>query len=197
MDDEPSQRDIDAMCKWIEADEARRERLENLPYDGVHGLPPEWMPDPVIDRFRRNRDYLLGISPSDFLVSQVGSAIDGGSLTVPGDALDSAAWIQIVHELAHVLYASQLGVSDGLKTIGGEISSLGYVRREQQVKFGKLRGSDRHIEAQKKYAIWQAEADKIKKERPSISGNKSKLAQLVKKRLNIPDSIRNIRGNIK
>ena len=196
MDDEPSQGDIDAICKWIDADASRRERLESLPYDGVHGLPPEWMPDPVIERFRRNRDYLLNISPSDFLVCHVEVTANGGDPIIPGDAQDSAAWIQTVHELAHVLYASRLSVSDGLKAVGGQISSLGHARREQQRQFGQRRGTERKQRAARNYARWQAEADKTKQERPSISGNKRKLAEIIKKRLGLPESISTIRRHI-
>jgi len=196
MGDEPTDSDISAMEAWLDGENDRLQELEALPYDGVLGLPPEWVPEPTVDRFRRIRDELLELSPPKFLAEQIDQILNGNTPIVPGSAYDSVAWMQSIHELAHVRYASKLEPEQGLAVLAGDDATLGYSRRNQVRKFA-YSGTETRIEtAEQKHAMWQAEADKLKKEKPRIAGNKSQLARLIKNRLNLDDPESTIRQNI-
>lgn len=145
-DDEPDPEDVTAFERIIEREAARHSEIECRPYDGVNGLPPEWMPPPVLDRFRRTRDYLLEISDPDFLAVQVKAAQTDGDPIVPGTATDPHAYLQSIYELAHVLYAAEADQLAGLEILAGPDAALGRRHREGARKGGRAEKTQRRGE---------------------------------------------------
>lgn len=72
---------------------------------------------------------------------------------------------------------------------------LGIVRREQQRRFGRERGSELHKKAERERVRWRTYAAELRKQNPNLSkpGRKTQLAKMVKQGLDLMVSIQTIR----
>lgn len=120
------------ILRLIQADGKINAELEAQPWNGVAGLPPVWVPEPVRARFRQARDRALYGWGYDveLLIERIDSYAEEGLPPFHehpnGQPLDPEAYNEVVGFLAHLLWCVSLGAENGLKELGGERAVLGY-----------------------------------------------------------------------
>lgn len=203
---EPTEAELDFVRRRLDVQDKRKAELEKSPYDGVLGIPPNWVSVPIIDRFRRNRGRVLNdwrYTPEQVCkwmdrYCRIGEEDDDWFYPgcYPNDReLDCEQFRETIGFLAHVRWAVSLGPNRGLKELSGKDTRLGYQRRNQLTEFGKRRGADKHEERAKEWARWGKERDRMLESGPRLT-NKSEIARRIKKNLNLTETIQTIRKHI-
>lgn len=201
---------LDAFMKHIEATAGRAhaefERLNALPYDGVHGEPPEWVPEPVRNQFFTARRRLLAEVDADALAEQLTAYCRKGHPTIiPGTVQDFRVYIADLSLLVDIFTASKREPSEGLPLLAGPDAALGYSRRQQLQQFGERRGTERKSAADERRNLHQQIAAEIVRRNPTLRGNgkRSALARAVRRSLHDQridgegHSVDSIRRNLK
>jgi len=142
---EPSPEDVAALAAFLERQAEARSDLEAHSYDGVRGLPPDWVPLPTIERFRNLRDRLIeddGWAPEQLLEKIDTYAHDTEQFLFPrtcpaGRKIDSVAFFEDIGFLASLRYAVSLGPQKGLLLLAGGHAYQGYRQREGSKKSRK------------------------------------------------------------
>lgn len=143
--DEPSPEDVAAMAAFLERQAKARSDLEAHSYDGVRGLPPDWVPLPTIERFRNLRDRLIeddGWAPEQLLEKIETYARDPEQFPFPrtcpaGRKIDPLAFFDDIGFLASLRYAASLEPKKGLPLLAGGHAYQGYRQREGSKKSRK------------------------------------------------------------
>ena len=191
---------------WAEF-ENRFTAVESLEYDGVNGLPPDWIPESSIWRFRQTRNYFLedcGYTPA-LLEQRIDYYCENGippfHMHPNQKPVDKAALNLLLGFLANLRWVVSLGQSKGLTelaNIDAANTALGKDRREQLSTWGEEHGTKLHEERAEEWRKWRKETTKLIEKNPCLArrGFKSELARKIKKNLNLTVSIRTIRNRI-
>lgn len=179
--------------------------IEAMEFDGANGLPPNWIPESTIVRFKRTRNYFLvdcGYT-ADLLKKRIDYYCEHGippfHIHPNHKLVDRGALNLLLGFLANLRWIASLGPSEGLKelvNIDAANANLGAKRRKSLEDFGRRRGSDIKDERSVEHARWKAEADKIRSANPNHRFSKRCLAKIVKQNLQISDSTETIRKQI-
>lgn len=142
---EVSEEDLEKVSAWLDRHEHYYDELETEKYDGVAGLPPEWVPESTRWRFRQIRNYFLercGYSP-ELLVERIDYySVKGMPLYdnhPNGRPVDIGAWNLLLGFLANLKWVSQLDPIDGLRELSGEYAAQGYAAAENRPNKQKSR----------------------------------------------------------
>jgi hypothetical protein len=136
--DEPSPEDVAAIAAFLDRQAKARSELEAHPYDGVRGLPPDWVHAPTIARFRNLRNRLIeddGWTPEQLLGKLDTYALDPEQFPFPrtcpaGRKIDAFAFFDDVGFLASLRYAASLQPQKGLPLLAGKHAYQGYRQHE-------------------------------------------------------------------
>lgn len=136
--DEPSPEDVALMAALLERQAKTLSELEAHPYDGVHGLPPDWVPAPIVKRFRELRNRLIeddGWTPEQLAGKLDTYSHDPEQFPFPracpaGRKIDAAAFFDDIGFLASLRYAASLEPGEGLRLLAGDNAYQGYRQRE-------------------------------------------------------------------
>ena len=148
-DEEVSREEITLVTAFLEGDEKYKADLEAQPYDGVRGLPPEWVPPPMIDRYRNARNRILdswGYSPNEavnWIDRYCRQGEEDNDWFFPakypcGLELEPGYFSETIGILANLRWAVSLGPKNGLKELAGDRASQGFSTHEAS----KLRRKD-------------------------------------------------------
>ena len=134
--------------------EARAKQIDEFwagEYDGVHGMPPEWVPEPNRARFCRIREYAtrkLGYTKERLLAVVTAYPDRGGIGLYPNGQMIGAEYHDTVGYLASVLACVREG-PDALAWFAGEDSASGcQVAQRAPATAGKAR-ADQYKERDK------------------------------------------------
>ena len=203
---EPTEEELEYVLHRLEAGSKLKAELEKPEYDGVMGVPPDWVPVPIIERFRQTRDRVLsdwGYTPEvarEWMdrYCRIGEENDDWyypSIYPSGRYLDSHNFEETIGILANLRWAISLGPEEGLKELSGTDARLGYQRRNQLKEFGQQQGTDKHEKRAKEWEKWRKERDRILEGNPRLA-NKSEIARRIKKNLNLTETIQTISKKI-
>ena len=130
---------LDEAALAIQAMQDRIKDRSNLPYDGILGGLPEWVPDPVQSRFKEVRNRMIDIlhySPKqavEWLDRFVSMKTDNDRWFYPatypnGIDLDPHYFLDTIGYLAHLRWTSTLNPERGIYMLSGEYARQGYMR---------------------------------------------------------------------
>jgi hypothetical protein len=104
----------------------------------VFGELPDWIPLPSRERAARTIRTLIadGFGGNAIAQSVTEAAHNPDEMLIPGTVRDSLAFIQAIHELAHLRYAVSRGKLAGLRVLAGEQAEHG-----QRFKEGRKNGT--------------------------------------------------------
>jgi len=118
----------EAISARFEAILDEEERRDSLPFNGVMGAMPEWVPEPSKDEFRRTRNSLL----NNYSENQIIKWINEYKMMV--EATDEIFTPKITYEhslqpqierLFILSYAVELGEIEGLRYLAGDVAVMG------------------------------------------------------------------------
>lgn len=203
--DEPTTEEVEQVQRIFAEEAMRIKELEDLQYDGVNGLPPDWIPAPTIDRFRRIRNCFLEDCgyPHELLKERIRYYRENGVPPFhvhPNDnPIDRPALNLLLGFLSRLEWVVSLGRGRGLKeliNIDAADAELGKQRRNEMADFEKRRGTDLKEDAAAKHKTWKDWAEQVRMEDPKRAYSTRALAKIVKSRLNLKESIETIRKRI-
>ena len=150
MEGEPTPDDDEIMQRYLEMEAERKSAREENEYDGVQGVPPCWIPVPVIERFRDTRDRVLddwGYTPCqarEWIERYCRIGQDDDDWFYPGfypcgRELDPDYFLETIGILAKLRWAISLDQEEGLKELSGEHAVRGYKIISSASKGGKER----------------------------------------------------------
>ena len=171
--------------EFQELDAKRQAELEAKDYDGIVGLPPAWVPDPVLESFREMRDFMLkewGYTREQSVewinkAPQLGKEIKDWYepyKSPSGRVLDIPSFHRVIRYLADLRLAISIGPEEGLKMLSGDDAVRGYKTISSASEGGKAKGT---IFSQEKIDVLRVAGQII--EQRSREPSKRELARLV------------------
>jgi len=149
MSAEPTEQDIEKVAAGLARIQEAQAVLESQPYDGVQGLPPEWVPEPSLDRFRKVRETLFSWGYTSAQVCEwldrycrIGEADDDWFIPgrhPTGQEANSQLFEDSIGYLAHLRYASSLAPEKGLALLAGDDAVRGYTTKMAAAAGGQKR----------------------------------------------------------
>ena len=126
MEDKISPEAIKAIQQVLDAESERKTELALSSYDGVLGIPPGWIPAPIIERFKQTRDRVLddwrytSEQACEWIdcYCRIGQENDDWYYPAAypnGQELDSDYFLETIGILANLRWAISLGPEEGLK----------------------------------------------------------------------------------
>jgi hypothetical protein len=148
---EPTEEELDFVRRRLDEIDKRKAELEKSPYDGVLGVPPDWVPLPIIDRFRQTRDRVLsdwGYTPEvarEWIDRYCRIGEENDDWFYPGNYpngryLDSDYFVKTIGVLANLRWAISLGPEEGLRELVGDHAVRGYKIVSSGSEGGKTKG---------------------------------------------------------
>jgi len=202
--DEPSPEDVAVMAAFLERRAKARSELEAHPYDGVRGLPPDWVPEPTVTRFRELRNRLIeddGWTPEQLAGKLDTYTHDPEQFVFPrkcpaGRPVDPYAFFEDIGFLANLRYCASLEPQDGLRKLGGQ-----YAVKGLSASMDRKRGADETnavwAKSKKRCIEWAAEVWASNPEQRIGIVSSTLHDRLIKERLRAPETPDRIRDWLK
>lgn len=150
MEDEPTPEEVDLVRRYLDAENDRRTALEQNEYDGILGIPPTWVPEPTVEKFRQVRDRVIFdwcYTPGQAIewinrycrIGQYGDDWFYPGCYPCGRELDSDYFLETFGLLANLRWAVSLGPKEGLTGLSGKDAARGYKITSSASEGGKER----------------------------------------------------------
>jgi hypothetical protein len=180
---------------------------EPVEYDGIQGVPPEWVPEMRKREFVSRRANLLSQLSINQLKKYMKLYMDEWLVNDPqkgvgyrtGFRSSRAYPLEIEDDLdflCHLHYCVSLDEEEGLELLAGKDAVIGRKRRKQLKEFAEKHAQESHDSRLKEWERWEQEADRLVGINPHLARNKSELARRIKENLSLAESPRTIRNRL-